>query len=205
MFRRIHIQSKRLKPLRPLLRRWIDLNVRYARAWKWKDCAWWYNERTSVGLLAASAWQIGGYSLEEYATKKNYRRSQYRGRGDLYFELKSVRYIAEAKHEWISAGRRSRVSPGRLNQLLRHARSTVVDAETKRGTRLGLLFIVPMVPMRQRDDIRKLIDGLIRELRGKVCYDAAAWVFPKEATSLHDRDHVYPGVVLLVLENLPRS
>lgn len=200
MFRCIHIRAERLKPLRPLLTRWIDLNVRYAREWKWGDCAWWYNERTSVGLLAAAAWLTGGHSLEEYATRKHYRRSQYPGRGDLYFEVKSVRYIAEAKHEWLSAGFRSRIDPSRLGRLLRDARRTVVDAETKRCTKLGLLFIAPMVPTRQRRDVSKLVERLITQLCD-VSYDAAAWVFPKEAKSLCHGMHVYPGVALLVLGN----
>jgi hypothetical protein len=205
MFRRIHIHLERLEPIRPLLRCWLDLNVRYARDWKWKDCPWWYNERTFVGLLAAAAWRTGGHSLEEYATRKQYRRGQYAGRGDLYFRLKSGGYIAEAKHEWLRAGSRAQMAPSRLSELLRNARSSVVDAETTRCKKLGLLFIVPTVPKRQRGDIRTLVERLIITLRDRVAYDAAAWVFPKEATSLHYRGHIYPGVALLVLENLRKS
>ena len=200
MLRHIDIRSKRLKPLRPLLNCWTDLNVRYARDWKGKDCPWWYNERTFVGLLAAAAWIVGGHSLEEYSTRKHRRRSQYPGRGDLYFKLDSVSYIAEAKHEWVVASWRSTMRSKLLRKSLRVARKSVVDAETPRGRKLGLLFVVPMVPKRERGDILKLVDRLIKKLRNDVSYDAAAWVFSNEAKLPHDRYHVYPGVALLVLE-----
>lgn len=201
----IHIPSKRLKSLGPLLSCWVDLNVRYARAWKWRDCAWWYDERTFVGLLAAAAWQIGGHSLEEYATRKNYRRNQYSGRGDLYFELNSIRYIAEAKHDWVLVGHRSRKIPKRLGRLLRLARDSVIDAETKGGTKLGLLFIAPMVPKRTQGDATTLLNWLMSTLREEVSYDAAAWVFPKETKSLKYRAYIYPGVALLILSKNQRS
>lgn len=196
----IHIRSERLKPLKPLLKCWIDLNVRYTRDLKWKDFPWWYNERTFVGLLAAAAWIVGGHSLEEYSTRKHRRRSQYPGRGDLYFWLNSVGYIAEAKHEWVVASRRSTMSSKRLLKSLRVARKSVVDAETPSGRKLGLLFVVPMVPWRERGNILKLADQLIKKLRDDISYDAAAWVFPNQVKLLPDRSHVFPGVALLVLE-----
>lgn len=198
----IDIRSRRLKSLKPLLNRWVDLNVRYARDSKWTDCPWWYNERTFVGLLAAASWAIGGLSLEEYSTRKHRKRSQYAGRGDLYFKLGSESYIAEAKHEWIVLSRRSDLSSKRLLKSLRIARKSVVDAETPRGRKLGLLFVVPRVPESQVGDIQKLVSGMTEKLKKVLRYDAAAWAFPKRGYLLQFGDHFrYPGVALFVLEH----
>jgi hypothetical protein len=175
--------------------------MQYAQAWKWKDFAWWYNERSYVGLLAAAAWQVGGHSLEEYSTRKRYSSGKYAGRGDLYFRLAQTDYIAEAKHDWVRLGRRSPKLPGRLRDFLRLARKSVVDAETKRATKLGMLFIAPMIPWNQSRHAAALLNSLVGRVRSEVPYDAAAWVFPKQAKLKHDDGYVYPGVGLLILKD----
>jgi hypothetical protein len=147
----------------------------------------------------------GGHSLEEYATPKSKGRSQYPGRGDLYFESRKVRYIAEAKHEWVTLSSASRIDTSGFMKRLQDVRASVVDAETKRCTKLGLLFIAPKVPKRQRGDIPKLVNRLTEMLNNYVPYDAAAWVFPKKTNSLCHGDHLYPGIALLILNKQRRK
>ena len=50
------------------------------------DLAYWHGERPLTGLLGVAAWQIGGWSLEEFCADRKRKDSDEtgKGRGDLW-------------------------------------------------------------------------------------------------------------------------
>src|SRR5882762_7405548 len=115
-----HVNGGRLRSLDPVLWKWINLNLQFAKRTELRDCPWWYNERSSVGLLSAATWACGGLALEEYITRKANTGIHRRGRCDLRIELGRMHFACEAKQLWFHFERRS-FSPsqaivGALNQ-----------------------------------------------------------------------------------------
>lgn len=104
---------RNLRSLRPMLKKWTDLNANLARQWLLDDgdVPWWYTERTLLGLFSSAVWLSGGVSLEEYSDAKRELSARgavtdrsYTGRADLYFESpEGARFRVEAKRLWLSA------------------------------------------------------------------------------------------------------
>jgi hypothetical protein len=73
------------------------LNRIYGETLRWKDCAWWANERASIGILAAAVWKCGGVALEEYSTRKTNKKEHRTGRCDLFFAFGKNHFACEVK------------------------------------------------------------------------------------------------------------
>lgn len=67
-----------------VLDKWLELLSAYENADP-PDLGYWHGERPLTGLLGAAAWQVGGWSLEEFCGKKEKKRKHVIGsaRADL--------------------------------------------------------------------------------------------------------------------------
>lgn len=74
---------------------------------EWDDLPYWYLERTNIGHLALSVYQLSGIPLQEFTCKKGKGAKSSSGRADLYMSIPNgpTRYIdlnIEAKQVWCS-------------------------------------------------------------------------------------------------------
>ena len=188
-----------LPHLKPVLENWCKIVVSWCDRNGWEDCPWWYGERSSLGLFALAAWEIGAAPLEEYSTEKGMGKRRYTGRGDLLIPIGEEDYIIEAKQKWISISNRARKGKDKLRRSIMDAVNGAREATEFRGRRAGLVFAVPYLPESEKDSIdERLADwlGSLREL--DTC--AVAWVFPKKARRrfvLYD-GYLYPGIAVLI-------
>jgi hypothetical protein len=94
--------------LKPILREWCCLTLKYAAAHKDEgDVPWWYGERSYTGFLSASAWLHGAIALEEWGTPKVRQGRKSAGRGDIYILSNDRKYrlCCEAKKITLRAER----------------------------------------------------------------------------------------------------
>ena len=92
------IHETSLAALRPVFEQWIRLIPQYAAMTRpilgSPDYPFWYNERASIGTIAAAARLAKGAALEEYSARKRGAR----GRADLWILINRnpVRHRSEA-------------------------------------------------------------------------------------------------------------
>jgi hypothetical protein len=190
--------SSRLRTLKTVLERWIDVNKDIASRWDWTDCPWWCNEQASVSTFAGAIWRAGGYALEDYSEEKTYRRSHYQGRCDLYFMLRAEDFVLEAKQCWpCVTPRRERPS----ETLERHLVEACTDVRrvTAKGTiRIGAVIAVPYAATTKATTLRASLSSWLDDA-ANIRHQAAAWTFPRKAWSLQARDgYYYPGVAIFL-------
>jgi len=199
---RVIINTPRIRPLEPVLRKWIDLNESFAREMGFRDCPWWYNERTFVGVLAAACFLTGGYALEEYGCLKSWESEEYKGRSDLYLRIGGEEYACEAKHHWLRAEIPAGEALKRLEEAVETAEKDARGGDQSVKTRLALLFVAPTVPEREIGEIPDRIEKW-RDLLKKLEPDAMAWTFPEGGERIREEGKegkVYPGVALVLQE-----
>jgi len=171
------------------------LHHRYLKYWD-NDCAWWYNERTSTGLLAAAAWRPGEVALEEYSAEKGKRGRTYRGRVDLYFTNGDHDFIVEAKQAWvaISSGKYGMES---ILQKLELACRDVSHAHEMADNRLGVVYACPNIRQSLLKDRDRILKSWLKELKS-VEADAICWVESENPVKLKGSDgHFYLGAALI--------
>ncbi len=92
------------KDIRDLVNHWQIFVDRYCEEHD-GDNPWWYNERASISVLSAAAWQLkDGVALEEFGTSKKAHvkaADLKNGRCDLYVGVGDEMYVFEAKQVWI--------------------------------------------------------------------------------------------------------
>ena len=193
-----YTHSSSVSNLIPILKERIEENRSIARSWDWKVCPWWCNERASVSALAAAVWKAGGKALEEFCDEKIYRRSKYQGRCDLYFEFRGHEFIAETKHIWLAAGRRSHPPTSVLKKAQGEAWKDV-HYVTETGTKLSIVFAVPYFPESDRAHVNRLLKEWQAQLFEISCH-SLAWVFPAQTRHLQWKNdsHYYPGVAAIL-------
>ena len=194
----VHIQDEKLAPLRRVFEEWIRTIRQYAArtrsALGSPDYPFWYNERASLGSIAAAAWLANGVALEEYSARKR----EARGRADLWILIDGERFAIEAKQAWPSIGTRAQGLPAQdsrkwLNAAKRAARELSKDE----GLRVGLVCIAPSLP---EGEINQL-ESLVRDFREEVSRVGAAmvWWFDLRQPPGDDADRrLYPGVLILL-------
>ena len=96
------------------------------------DIPWWYNERSSVSILAVAIWKAGGVALEEYAADKGKKKKHWKGRGDLFIKLNGQKYILEAKQKWVSLSARAQITKERLKSTVKAAKKAVLETKKLR-------------------------------------------------------------------------
>lgn len=79
-----------------ILINWISVHKKYMKMSE-EDNAYFYNERASLSLLAASIWKSNGIAIEEYSSEKNHEEGIYNGRVDMWFQIGKYYCIVESK------------------------------------------------------------------------------------------------------------
>jgi hypothetical protein len=199
--------SDALSSLKPVLRKWAELVVRYPNAFAGEGACYWHNERANIGILAAAAWQAEGekwVALEEYGTQKRHGV----GRCDLYIAnianaKKTVSFAVEAKLAWQNIGRRVRAPYQAVSEKWGQAWADTGELHRDEAKhRILACFVVPRFPASEEGsvNVEEWRKGLVRNFPT----DALAWAFPESSASLtSSRDNrIYPGVCLLLRERL---
>lgn len=206
--KKIEPLSDELKPLRPVLSKWIDLVCQYSNIFGVDDACYWHNERANIGVLAAATWQARGawVSLEEFSTTKHGKDAdEKRGRCDLYIAKNGHdnSFALEAKLAWQGA----RVGDVEFSGAVRSKMKSAWDdagklTDTEANTRVAACFVVPRFPEDNVGNPAEFENSLkrwIKSIKNDVAFDGMAWVFPKESRDLtSERNWVFPGVCLLL-------
>ena len=201
-----------LKGLSPVLQEWINVVSTYSESYK-DDACYLYNERTSIGMLAAAAWRLDWVALEEFSTQKankDIADKHANGRCDLKIANLSTSYAIEAKQAWQPKG--SRVSDEWLyvNRMRNFAKIDSQVLIKDQGThRLSAVFVSPRFKVSDienfpnKEAITESINKWLKGLKKLEKLHAYAYIFPWRNRLLlrgENEQYIYPGTVLLISE-----
>ena len=79
----------------PVLKQWIDNNIKYIEESKFEDAIYWHNEMANVACISSAIWQVNGVSTIEYTMTKNQNKDY--GRADLYCVFGKKDFLIEVK------------------------------------------------------------------------------------------------------------
>lgn len=217
--------KKQLGAMRPVLEEWVSECHRYRKVMG-HDLAWWYNERASVGLLAASAARRKWVCMEEYRTRKRddkpaiEAKKDRHGRCDLYLTSSSGArgFAVEAKFTWQSLSPKVDAAYPRVQKAWSETWDSVGALTADEAeVRVGALFIAPKCQVSSRlpagdarhdDSFRNLINAVSKLPR--VAGVASAWMSAQERVRFdwgRDARAMCPGCVLalVVRQRGPKS
>ena len=195
------IYTNNPKSIRPILENWLIAQGKYIT--KTNDYPWWYNERASISILAASAWKTNNVALEEYCTKKGIHKNKIKnGRCDIYFTCGDECFAGEAKQAWIYSGMRSRISlREKLNDGLENAKRRTSKLHKREGRRLAICFAIPYFPKEDKKNINKLINNFIEALNQSDATSYAYYFLTNNFDDCEGEDgYFYPGNAILIKE-----
>jgi len=205
-------KGKEKVELEGVLGQWLKLvNLYSLQHQDVNDACYWYNERATLGILAAAAWQNKGWcALEEYSNNKRDKLGEQKtGRCDLYIRGITSSYACEAKQAWQPMGNKVKTPNGYLLKMLKKAEDAARELDVSEADkRLALCFCVPSFPLsligkeqNQTGASTKIIQDWLIELE-KIESVALAYIFPEEnrLTTLEGGNRIFPGVVLLIRE-----
>lgn len=190
-------------PLKPVLKSWIEVNKRFARAWHGVDVPWRFNERAQLGLLAAAIWRAGEVSLEEFTSKKIDRfpkasATKYAGRIDLYLNIQGFNFIAESKLAQAILNDCEPRANEKLHAAMERAEHDARKMPAESRSRLAIVFVVPLISTRLKNNLDRAIRNWIEKLR-EYQSDAVAWVFPSLTRHVKTgRKYYCPGVAVVI-------
>ena len=192
--------GKKLKCLTPVLNKCIRLNRAYSEKIQWEDCAWWANERASVGILAAAAWLAGGVALEEYSTRKVKGKKQGAGRCDLFFTTVKNKFACEAKQVFPRFEKGRTADFSKLKERFDSACEDTKKLSKNEGPRLGICFVTPRFGRSRIKGMDKSLKDFLNRIQNELEFDAIAWCFPKEARKMEwePNNKTYPGIIILI-------
>jgi hypothetical protein len=189
----------------PILKSWLELQVRYRRLSGQDDVTWIYGERASLSILAAAAWHSGGIALEEFSTDKKpiVKGSELpidtsaHGRCDLFISIRGRDFLIEAKPSWPSLRGEAKA---RVAKTLGVATADARRTSTYSGARrLAAVLVAPHLPRAHAADSTRLVRQFVTDLESfPGC--AAAWFFPSATRqfSLVNDGKSYPGAAVLI-------
>jgi hypothetical protein len=194
--------SDRVAFLTPILRQFHKNLDRYVEVQGDGDVPHFYNERATLGLLAAAFWQEKWIALEEYATQKNVEGVYSPGRADLWAREGSsdLAIAIEAKQYWSEAKDKDTIARRRL---VAAANDAIRNEDAK--IRAAVSFLVPCLATGTPPSE---IDDCFRELYGialKHGADALAlwspkdWArFPSPMRVGNGESRIWPGLLTVV-------
>ncbi|MDX8405722.1 MAG: hypothetical protein R8K50_06165 [Mariprofundus sp.] len=162
--------NKSYKHWHGIFEEYTSITDRYIRVYSdqyaTSDAPYWNNERSNVGILAASCWRNGWVALEEYSTiKKKEAKTKGSGRCDLWVSSQSGdgNYAIEAKK-----GRCSLDSEGLIEKTLSILKVAKEDADKLRKVegdkRMGLLFMHLYLPKSKGKRIKDLVNKTVSKV-----------------------------------------
>jgi hypothetical protein len=134
--------------LENLFQKWDEILSWYED--EWDDLPYWYLERTNIGHLALSVYQLGGIPLQEFTCRKGKGAKNSSGRADLYMSIpngstRNIDLNIEAKQVWRSitarASSNSVIKAG-LGKAVHDCRR-LKEAAWRARYGLGVLFLLP--------------------------------------------------------------
>jgi hypothetical protein len=190
-----------------LLGKWLTLLSEYESVDpRNPDLAYWYGERPLTGLLGAAAWQIGGWSLEEFGAgrwKKRLAETR-QGRGDLWLGCTrgdaTGEVTVEAKILWAYQDAHDTLKT-ELDKRLKRARKQLRQLEPpdRVGEPFAVCYVVPCYAGpegKQRGEgiLARLADQTRREGMATATHLATIG----NITDVDDKQRpMYPGVLLV--------
>ncbi len=171
-----------------------------------KDLAYWYGERPLTGLLGAAAWQLGGWSLEEFGAGRWKKRSGEirRGRGDLWFGCTrgdaTGKATVEAKILWAYQNGADTVKTA-LDDQLKRARKQLrqIELADRVGQPFAVCYVVPCYAgptSKQRGE--DILTRLAEETREEGMATATHLATIGNIIDVEDNERpTYPGVLLV--------
>ena len=179
----IHLFKRNLNPI---LTQWINNINKYSEEQGSGDALYWFNERANVGVLSAAAWQCGYFSLEEYSAEKRIesKKNKYSGRIDLWISCKNTEYVFEAKQEFVSISQRATKYEEKIERKLKSARKDAVRSRDEDQIALGLVFVVPYIPCKEKENSELLIQEFLSDI-STIDYDFMAYTFPRSLSGLN--------------------
>jgi hypothetical protein len=129
---------------------------------EYTDAPYWNNERTNIGMLAASCWKNGWIALEEFSTDKKNGS----GRCDLWVSSQSGKknYAIEAKKDHSALGTGDEVK--RLEKFLSEACDDAEKLSEDEGEeRMGIAFIHLYINKNKMANANEIFNSLLIELR----------------------------------------
>lgn len=199
----IHLKkAERYKHWRKIIPAWAALHSKFAQTTG--DAAYWYTERSNVGILAQAAWASGYVALEEYqATKRSDsgEKEDKNGRCDLWISNNNFGEIIEAKQRYIhlTSPRTTSVVNNHLRIARNDVRSTLAHSGGN-GTALVFFPVYAPVASTNPEDFPKLIDDMTESFKASEA-ECIAWCFPKE-TRVHtgkDSTNYIPGLFIAAI------
>jgi len=175
-----------------MIRTSVDLSDRTSQ-----EVVYWYGERSLTGLLAAAAWKIGGWSLEEWIARRGRGQAEGAARGDLWLQTKKGKFTIEAKVTWPA----STWDYGHYyaKECLKEARYQLktMDEDYRYGKPIALCYIVPSIAVRGAYNKSKLIEEFFKKIpKQKKDFNISASYRPKGPCPEFD-SRKYPGVILV--------
>ena len=191
-----------LATLSPVLKYWQTLN----EIWVGEgDAPWWYNERSSVGLLSGAIWKNGGWALEEFGTDKlagpSNKKKTFPGRCDIAFGTDGQDYWGEAKQCWPTLNGRNNINM--VTKSLDRASEQVKSGKERGYEGLAIVFVTPKITKStvNRRHIGDYITNYVDQLKA-IQNITLAWTFPARTRYLWPdngwRDYFFPGVVMVI-------
>ena len=192
-----YVWTGQMKNLHPVLRRWTELMSKTTIEWAPDDCAWWYNERPAVGLLAAACWLENGMALEEYGDNNTSKGNPYAGRLDLFLSRNGIDYQVEAKHCWQHLTASTPKLRKQLLAVLNRAVDDVAKIPACDSRPVGVTFAVPYISSKHAPTT--VVPALQRwqAMLDSLNIDLLAWSFPPVGWKMVYEGYVYPGVALI--------
>jgi hypothetical protein len=183
-----------------LSEQWTAIHRRYARVTA-DDAAYWYTERTNVGVLAQAAWACGLVALEEYQAKKargTENEDPHSGRCDLWLANGKQGHFIEAKQRYLHL--RSTKMTDIINECLERAHTDAVATRESEGDHgIGLAFFPIYIPVSsiEPEELSGELSSLPEKF-GESEAELIAWCFPQETRYLKgqgEKNYV-PGLVM---------
>lgn len=178
------------------------------------DLAYWYGERPLTGFLGAAAWQIGGWSLEEFgAGRWKQRLGEIRqGRGDLWLGCTRVpttgECTVEAKVLWVYQNDFDAVKIG-LYDKLKQARKQLrqLKSTDQVGQPFSICYVVPCYTKpKSKKRGEKILTRLADDTRQKGMATATHLATIENITDVEDGERcTYPGVLLVARQEQWRN
>ena len=170
------------------------------------DVAYWYGERALTGLLAAAAWKLNGWSLEEFTSLRKRGKQDAAARGDAWFKVGRTAFTVEAKTRWPQG-----TDPDGLVKVIERALAaasrqlknmgSVYKAKTMKA---ALCYVVPAIPVESFSGKFRHIQKTFAELPKILGSDHTAAVSywyaqkaPRHKDPTDGKFYVYPGVIVV--------
>lgn len=184
-----------------LQEQWTAAHRRYARVTA-DDAAYWYTERTNIGVLSQAAWACGLVALEEYQAVKASHECEdgtHAGRCDLWLANRKHGHFVEAKQRYLHLRSRKMISIA--NECLNRAYEDAKSTSSSQGIHgIGLAFLPICVPINSIDpnDLTSELEVLPEVLK-QTDAELIAWCFPLETRLLKsfNKKLYFPGIVML--------